>query len=617
MRRPDEITRSATKVSGPSATLEAGDDRAAVSAEVAERKIGRVPARVRTRRLESRLARAERRLAQWSSWSGRLRASPLYRLLVKCGVWRWREAEAVALAAPDAVDWDLFPPPLRAERLELRSCRPARQGAVAVDLASLLPGAENGGAKALALAVVAELARARPQQQFLVLVDPACARELAGLERENVELIEVSVREERALERLLDERAVKVLLCPMTAPSWSDPRLPQVCVVHDLQHRYLPWFFDDVERDARDLTLERVAWTADEVISVSSSTRDHLIESTDIPAGRITVVHNRISDRLPEADGEEVDRELAGLGLEAGGFVIYPANFWPHKNHQTLLHGFALFCALHEDSGLRLVLTGAQRPDPAPVLEAARRLGLEDRVRFLGFVDERQLAALYRGGRALVFPSLFEGFGMPLLEAMANGLPVFASRLDVHREVAQEAAELFEPRAPEAVCSVFERIESDPDLLERLRRAGRRQARRLGGVRAMGEDYWRVLERAASRPHRGPEVYGRYADGWTAERFLITHVAPCELVLELCNPLQQAVTVELGGANRVWKAAVPAGKAVRLHCDLTAGGGWIEARVRPAFRPGNGDSRHLGVMMRRCFECLEGGVVLDLLAEAR
>ncbi len=587
----------------------------------------RVPAGVWTRELESRLARAERRNAEWGRWFERLRTSPLFRLLAGAGLWRRRETEALELAQPGAVDWRQFPPPQVAGRLEFRrSYRPSPDGAVAIDLSSLLPGAENGGAKTVALAVVEELARSRPRERLLVLVGEDCGQELTGLERDNVELVTMPAKVDRTFERLVDERAVKVLLCPMTTSSWHDPRVPLVCVVHDLQHRFLPWFFDDPELDRRERALEHVAQEADEVISVSASTRRHLLQGIRRPGGepmaaeRITVIHNRLEDRLPAQGDDEAGRELARLGLEAGGYALYPANFWPHKNHQTLLHGFSLFRAAHPESTLELVLTGAQRPDPAPVLEAVRRLGLADRVRYLGFVDERQLAALYAGSRALVFPSLFEGFGMPLLEAMSHGLPVFASRLDAHREVAGDAAEYFEPRSPEAIGTVFQRIDADRGLLEGLRRRGPSQARRRLHTGSMGEAYWRVLDRAASRPHRGADVHGRYPDGWTTERFLITHAAPCELVLELCNPKDWPVTVELRAGAEAGETVVPSGKAVRLHCDLAAAGGWLEARVEPSIRPsedeGIDDSRRLGVMMRRCFQRQEDGVVLDLLAEA-
>ena len=612
----------------PKAVEERIADDSAVPAEAAATP--HIPAGVWTRELESRLARAERRNADWGRWCERLRASPLFRLLVAVGLWQRRESEALELSRPEGVDWRQFPPAQAGPRFEFpRSHRPSPRGAVAIDLSSLLPGAENGGAKTVALAVVGALSRARPREQLLVLVGEDCREELAGLERPNVELVTVPAKVDRTFERLIDERAVKVLLCPMTISEWHDPRVPLVCVVHDLQHRFLPWFFDGAELDRRERALERVASEADEVISVSAATRDHLLDGLRPTAGgrgesmsaeRITVVHNRLENRLPALSGDEVDRELAGLGLEAGDFVLYPANFWPHKNHQTLLHGFSLFRASHGESSLRLVLTGAQRPDPAPALEAIRRLGLEGWVRYLGFVDRRQLAALYRGGRALVFPSLFEGFGMPLLEAMTEGLPVFASRLDAHREVAGDAAVYFEPRSPEAIGDVFQRIDGDRGLLDRLRSRGPRQARHLGRLQDIGKDYWRVLDRAASRPHRGAEVHGRYPDGWTTERFLITHEAPCELVLELCNPKDWPITVELRAGVQAHEAIVPVGKAVRLHCDLAGDGGWIEGRVTPSIKPseaeGIEDSRRLGVMMRRCFQSLGDGVVLDLLAEA-
>jgi glycosyltransferase involved in cell wall biosynthesis len=123
-------------------------------------------------------------------------------------------------------------------------------------------------------------------------------------------------------------------------------------------------------------------------------------------------------------------------------FVLYPARPWPHKNHARLFEAFALLRAELPELRLRLTGGGLERLEPLP-----------DGVERLGIVPAEQLAALYRRAACLVFPSLYEGFGLPPLEAMASGCPVAASRLPAVLEVCGDAAVYFDPEDPEAIAN--------------------------------------------------------------------------------------------------------------------------------------------------------------------
>ena len=173
--------------------------------------------------------------------------------------------------------------------------------------------------------------------------------------------------------------------------------------------------------------------------------------------------------------------------------MVYPANLWPHKNHGRLLEALALV----RDRELAIVLTGQHVGRLAALEGAAARLGLSGRVRHLGFVDRGSLPHLYRRAVGMVFPSLFEGFGLPPLEALACGCPVTASRASLP-EVLRGHASLFDPGDPEAIAAGIEWL-----LTAAPPRAG--------------EDFWRRFTWAeCARVHRA--AYAPRRSGLTTAR---------------------------------------------------------------------------------------------------
>jgi glycosyltransferase involved in cell wall biosynthesis len=238
---------------------------------------------------------------------------------------------------------------------------------------------------------------------------------------------------------------------PLTVPvPRPDARI--ALTLHDVQHLDLPALFNRTERAYRRLAYDGPARRADAVIVVSEFVKARAVDRLGLDPARVHAIPLGVDrDRFHPND---VPREP---------YLLYPARAWPHKNHARLLDAFAFLRRRRPELGL--VLTGGgHEPTPLPDgVEARGNVGLDE------------LADLYRRAACLVFPSLYEGFGLPPLEAMASGCPVAASDLPAIREVCGDAAVLFDPHDPEAIADgVARALDAGDALRERgLARAAR------------------------------------------------------------------------------------------------------------------------------------------------
>jgi glycosyltransferase involved in cell wall biosynthesis len=218
------------------------------------------------------------------------------------------------------------------------------------------------------------------------------------------------------------------------------PRLgvPNVVTLHDLQHLDLPQMFSRAERIYRSLFYQRSVRRADRLIVISEFVRGRAVARLGLDPATIRVV--------PLGLDHTVLRPGAG---QREPFLLYPARSWPHKNHARLFEAFALL--RRERPELRLVLTGSARSDTPDGVES------RGHVRWPELVDLMQRAA------ALVFPSLYEGFGLPPLEAMACGCPVACSNAAALPETVGEAARLFDPRDSRAIADAVRDVLAAPE----------------------------------------------------------------------------------------------------------------------------------------------------------
>jgi len=227
---------------------------------------------------------------------------------------------------------------------------------------------------------------------------------------------------------------------PFTIPL-PPARAPTAISLQDVLHHDEPRLFGRAERLFRRFAYDRPARRADLVLVPTDHVRERICEQLGVRPERVRTIHHAV-DHATFRPGPE----------EPEPYLFYPAKAWPHKNHQRLFAAFARFRS--ERPEFRLVLTGGSFSRPLPEGVDAR-----------GHVPAVQLPALYRRASALVFPSLHEGFGLPVLEAMASGCPVAASTAGSLPEVCGDAAVLFDPRDPESIANGIGRAVDERDSL--------------------------------------------------------------------------------------------------------------------------------------------------------
>jgi glycosyltransferase involved in cell wall biosynthesis len=260
------------------------------------------------------------------------------------------------------------------------------------------------------------------------------------------------------------------------APSVAVPpkgRYRLVVTVHDAAPLLFPETYPPRGRRFHRRGIAAAARRADLVITVSQAAADEIEEHTDIPAERVRVVRNGVD--LTEASDDDVVAARVAFDLGERPYVLWLGSLEPRKNVGVLVEAFARWAAT-SDVPHQLVLAGPSGwvEDRDAVLAPARRLG--DRVRTIGRVGDDHLRGLYRGADIFVLPSRHEGFGIPVLEAMAQGTPVLASDIPALREVAGDAARLITPADPDAWASALDDLLHDRDRHADLGEAGRRRA---------------------------------------------------------------------------------------------------------------------------------------------
>ena len=246
----------------------------------------------------------------------------------------------------------------------------------------------------------------------------------------------------RRLRRDLRVDELDAIHFPLTVMLPRVEHPPAAVTLLDVQHLFFPEFFSRAERAYRRAVYGWSLRGARTVIAISEHVKETLVDRMGVEAERVVVIQLGLDHELFHPNGAEPRRP----------FLLYPANPWPHKNHARLFEAFQRVRQRRPE--LRLVLTGTGLERLAPFPQ-----GVDVR----GRVSREELAELYRTASALVFPSLYEGFGQPPLEAMASGTPVAVSRAGALPEVCGDAALYFEPTSvdeiAEAVLAVLERPE--------------------------------------------------------------------------------------------------------------------------------------------------------------
>jgi glycosyltransferase involved in cell wall biosynthesis len=371
-----------------------------------------------------------------------------------------------------------------------------------------------GGVETYLLNLLAALQRIDQENNYLVLCDETAAPFL-HLDTANFRLQTVSYQKHSikgllrgALQRItgydilvreLADLDVDVMHHPLTVLNPPGLSYPSVLTFHDMQQEFFPDFFPSGELQRRRRSYLASVREASAIITVSAHASQCLVERYGVPPEKIHVVYSACGEDFHVRKTEE----LFGIAEEfeiRRPFMFYPAATWPHKNHLRLLEAVRLLLDRGHFDG-DLLLTGAVMNAHQEVLEAINRLDLSSRVKWLGYVPRERVPCLYNLSKLLVFPSLFEGFGLPVVEAMASGCPVVCSQSSSLPEVGGNAAIYMNPLDVEDIAQKVSLVWNNEMLCMDLREKGLVQASRFSwdeAARKTADVYHRIA--ATGRP---------------------------------------------------------------------------------------------------------------------
>ena len=364
----------------------------------------------------------------------------------------------------------------------------------------LVPGAV-GGTEIVTRRLVDALGRTRPEVRFLVFAGQEAAPSLAAEGwPANVRVVRMPVAA-----RLKPARsAAELALLPAAAARHRVDLLhslgttapivagrPSVVTVHDLIYEHFPDTFPAAARLGLKAVVGPAARASDRVVAISEATKTDVVEKLGVPADRVDVVPNGFGLRSGGAVSGEADLR-SRLGLGDRRVVLCVSAALVHKNLARLIDAFALL-----DPDTQLVIAGHAGREHDALLDRARAAGVADRVTLTGWIEQPDLEGLYALADCCVYPSLFEGFGLPVLEAMARGKPLACSNTTSLPEVAGDAAELFDPTDVDAIAAAVRRLLTDPARAAELVARGRDRVGRFTWERC-AEGVWASYERALS-----------------------------------------------------------------------------------------------------------------------
>jgi glycosyltransferase involved in cell wall biosynthesis len=241
--------------------------------------------------------------------------------------------------------------------------------------------------------------------------------------------------------------------------------------------------------------LNLVAWKAEHIVTISEYSKTQIIERLGVPPEKVTAIHCGVNTQFHCVQREEALAVVSeALGIR-GRYLLFVGSLKPHKNIPTLLRAFALLRQRH-DIRQRLLIIGDDARWKSLLVEECLRLGVQDATDFVPYVSQELLPKVYAAADLLVMPSTIEGFGLPVLEAMACGTPVVCSRAASLPEVGGDAVEYFDPYSREDAAAAIERVLSSPSRQEELRRKGLERARQFSweeSTRKHIEVYRRML----------------------------------------------------------------------------------------------------------------------------
>lgn len=350
---------------------------------------------------------------------------------------------------------------------------------------------QRAGAGVYTYQLVRALANLPGSQRLVVFARPGLFDDLAAKRRLHVIHVDPASRparlawEQTVLPLLLRRLRIDVLHSPHHHTPLAPLGARRVVTFHDVTFLLLPARYPLVRRLYMEGLSRASARIADAIITPSQAARQDVVRTLGVPAERVVAIPEAAAAQYrPIEDGDALGRVRWRYQVPSR-YLLSVGSLEPGKNRPRLIRAYARLRSEGVDCPLVVVGQPAWRYEGE--YELVHRLGLTGQVRFLGYVPEEDLPVLYSGAALLAFPSLYEGFGLPVLEAMACGTPVVTSSGSAMAEVAGGAALLIDPRSVEALAEAMGRLLSDEALRAELRARGLERAKQFSWERAARE----------------------------------------------------------------------------------------------------------------------------------
>lgn len=280
---------------------------------------------------------------------------------------------------------------------------------------------------------------------------------------ENLKRIIISENQNREIEMYscIEELELDIWFCPLLVLEPKFVHIPTVVTIPDIQHEFYPEFFDKSVLEWRNEKFNSSVSKADIIITISNFSRDTIIKKYNVDDSKVRRIYLDADKEFYKSIDYKYSEEVKLKYNLPKNYIFYPANTWPHKNHLNLLEAFKLF-KNDNNCDLKLLFTGSADKAQNNIKKFIRENKLNKYVVFLGYIDQKDMPYIYLNALFLVFPSLFEGFGIPLVEAMRMKCPILCSNVGSIPEVAGDCAEFFDPKSPKDICEkIMKMMDSD------------------------------------------------------------------------------------------------------------------------------------------------------------
>lgn len=403
---------------------------------------------------------------------------------------------------------------------------------IAVDVLSVRPDGSAGGATGFALELIKGFA-SRQGVQVMVLCGDWNIKYLKEYLPKNVQFCQVMGERHGTGIRILDrainhlrlklqnrqvlaQNGVDILYCPFSAATYKENGIPTVSTILDIQHEYYPQFFEPQELVHRRKFYQDIVKKVERVVCISDYTRNTFCEKYGFPIERAETVYIAIQNRFEKEDESILDK----LGIKGQKYIVYPANFWEHKNHKLLLNAFGMYADQHRE--MKLVLTGNPLDQKEYYDTLLKAMKISEQVVITGYVNDEELYSILKNAEGMIYPSLFEGFGIPVVEAMHLHKLIACSNLTSLPEIGCEAIYYFDPKKPDEILQGICYL-ADTKMTDEMIQKYDEKLREYESDK-MVDAYLKVFEETFQRKEDfvfEEEVKGIYPDGWSESQCTI------------------------------------------------------------------------------------------------